>query len=476
MERDWMGAEVLEEMDEMVFIFGPTGEIRYGNRSAREKLNYTREELEGTNVTGLFWQEFQNGDGTFAPYDRDKLTEKKETVIYRKNSSCFPVTMHFFQLKSGQDCLLAEDVTWRNNMDVRIRKLKKEEEENRRERNEFTANVTHELRTPVNGIRGHVSTLLNVVEDESQRKTLEIILYCCDNMSAIIDNILDFSKMRAGKFSLDEREFDFYKMMDRVLSTHMAEIQKKELRLSVYMDEHIPQLVVGDELRIGQILNNLLSNAVKFTPVGQISVDVSRTMQLNDEIELFFMVKDTGIGVPKEKRDMLFESFKQADASITRRFGGTGLGLSIAKQLVEMMNGTIRVDSERGGGSCFSFNIKIHTSQNVSENPELNETFQRWNHITENQNRAADGDFGEFGVADDKEELDKRMEKLVLSIELGSWEKAETLAESIKVLTQINGTEDMKKPILQLQMAIRKENYEKSMAAYEKLKGKLGTG
>lgn len=473
MDREWMDAEVIEKMQEMVFIFGQTGEILYSNRSAMEKLDYTREELEGKNVTGLFWQEFQNGDGSFAPYDRDKLTGKPETVIYRKNSSCFPVAMHCFRLENGMDCLLAEDVTWRNNMDVRLRKLKEEEETNRRERNEFTANVTHELRTPVNGIKGHVSTLLEVIEDESQRKTLEIILYCCDNMSAIINNILDFSKMEAGKFSLDETEFDFYKMMDQVLSTHMAEIHKKELQLSVYMDEHIPQFVVGDALRIGQILNNLLSNAVKFTMVGQISVDVSKTMQMNDEIELFFMVKDTGIGVPKEKQDKLFESFKQADASITRRFGGTGLGLSIVKQLVEMMNGTIRVESEKGKGSCFSFNIKLRTSQSVNESPELNETFQKWKHFTEGKSQESGEVFGGFGAGSDQAELHKRMEKLVLSIELGSWEKAETLAESIKALTQKSGRDDMKKPILQLQMAIRKENYEKSIAAYEKLKTEL---
>lgn len=472
METSWNTSMVIEEMSEMVLIFDQEGKVLYGNRSLQEKLGYTLQELEENNLTRIFWQEFQTGSGEFASFSKEKLTERSETVMYRKNSSCFPVSFHCFSVGDGIDCLLAEDVTWRNNMDVRLRTLKEDEEINRKERNEFTANVTHELRTPVNGIKGHVLSLLNLIDDENQRKTLEIILNCCDNMSAIINNILDFSKMEAGEFTLDATEFDFYKLMDQVFSTHMAEIHKKELRFSAFIDENIPQFVIGDALRIGQILNNLLSNAVKFTLVGQISVDVSKTLQINDEVELFFMVKDTGIGVSKEDQDKLFQSFKQADASITRRFGGTGLGLSIAKQLVESMHGSIRVESEKGKGSCFSFNIKLRTSQNMNESRELSETFKTWGDFKAGQDPDSRGDFLDFGTDDNLTEIHKKMEKLVLSIELGSWDKAEMLAETVKALT-LGAEKDMKRPILQLEMAIRKENYEKSMAAYEKLKGML---
>ena len=237
----------------------------------------------------------------------------------------------------------------------------------------------------------------------------------------------------------------------------------------MYVDDNIPQFIIGDGLRIGQILNNLLSNAVKFTLMGQISVDISKTMQVNDEIELFFMVKDTGIGITKEQQDSLFESFNQADASITRRFGGTGLGLSITKQLVEMMNGTVHVKSEKGKGSAFSFNVRLHTSQNVNESQDLKDAFNKWNTLTGDMEEDASEDFMEFGSPDNVAEFEKRMEKLILSIELGSWEKAETLAESIKVLLQ-NGGKDFKNPILRMEMAVRKENYEKSMAACDKIK------
>lgn len=471
MYKDWADSAIMEETFEIIIVFDGTGNVLYGNRAARESLNYTEEELSKCSLAEIFRQEFQREDGSFQPFDVSVLAGREETALYRKNSSCFPAVIRLLSLGEDREVLLAEDVTYRKNMDNRIRQLKEEEETNKRVRNEFTANVTHELRTPVNGIKGHVTNLLESVQDEEQRRILEIILYCCDNMSAIINNILDFSKMEAGKFSLDENEFDFYKMMDGVLATHAAVINKKELRLSVYIDENIPQFVIGDALRIGQILNNLLSNAIKFTLVGQISVDVSRTMQAGDEVELFFMVRDTGIGISREEQDKLFQSFRQVDASITRRFGGTGLGLSITKQLVEMMNGTVHVESEKGKGSCFSFSVRLHTGSSAGDGRGLSEAYRQWTGSAEGSEEEQ-GNSTEFGTEGNRRELKKRMEKLVLSIELGSWDKAETLASTIKALAE--GAEgDVKRLILRMEMAIRKENYEKSMAAYGQLKEAL---
>lgn len=471
MEKEWMNETLMDEMFEIILIFEFSGKICYGNRSALEKLGYAKEELEQCNITNIFWQEFRTDSGEFLPFDEKKLLEIEETVMYRKNSACFPVALRYISTEDGMRYLMAEDITWRKNMDVRVRELKSEEEKNAKVRNEFIANVTHELRTPVNGIKGHVSTLLDHIEVEEQRKTLEIILYCCDNMSSIINNILDFSKMEAGKFSLDAEEFDFHQMMDQVIATHMAEVNKRELRLGVHMDENIPQYVIGDKLRIGQILNNLLSNAIKFTLVGQISIDVSKTMHMNDEIELFFMVKDSGIGISKEEQDKLFQSFNQADASITRRFGGTGLGLAITKQLVEQMNGSIHVESEKGRGSTFTFNIKLKTNEEMDEKQDrdLNETYSKWSNLTMGMRETSQTDYLEFGSEENQKEIRKRMEKLVLSIELGSWDKAETLAETIKALVKDAGDE-LKKPILQMTMGIRKENHDRSIKAYEQLR------
>lgn len=473
MEFEWINPRIVEETIEIVLVFNDEGQILFANRTACTKLDYGKEELLEENLTRIFRQEFQNERGGYFSFAKERLFRKTEAAMYRKNSSCFSANVRFFNADTpGSYCLLAEDITGQKDTDTRIRQLREEGEQNHRLKTEFTANVTHELRTPVNGIKGHVLTLLDKVQDEEERKTLEIILYCCDNMSAIINNILDFSKLEAGKFTIEEKEFDFYRMMDRAMATHVATINKKELHLYVYIDDKIPQYIIGDELRLIQILNNLLSNAVKFTTIGFISIDVSKTMQINDEVELFFMIKDSGIGISVEEQDWLFQSYSQADATITRRFGGTGLGLTITKQLVEMMNGTIYVESQKGKGSTFSFYVKLHTSQNLATDQEKQEIYEKWSAFTAETEDDEEGDFFKFGEDANRNQIWKRMEKLVLSIELGAWDKAEALAETIKNLVK-NADGDLGKLVLRMEMAIRKENYAKSIEMYERVKEAL---
>ena len=212
MEFEWLGSEIAEKTIEVVLAFNENGSILYGNRSAKEKLKYTEGELRKYNMTQIFRQEFQKEDGGYFPFQKEKLFEKTETAMYRKNSSCFLANIRCFYTETGGIYyLIAEDITGQKDTDTRIRQLKEEGENNRRIRNEFTANITHELRTPVNGIKGHVTALMDTIEDQEQRKTLEVILYCCDNMSSIINNILDFSKLEAGKLTLEQKEFDFYR-------------------------------------------------------------------------------------------------------------------------------------------------------------------------------------------------------------------------------------------------------------------------
>ncbi len=467
MELKWLNSQIVEKTAELVLIFNEKGEILFGNRASTEKLEYTKEELIKCSMRQIFRQDFPEEKGERTKFDRKKLETREETAMYRKNSSCFSVKIRIFPTEEPEVyMLMAEDISSQMDVNIRIRKLKEEEEKNQRARNEFTANVTHELRTPVNGIKGHVMSLLDTVQDSEQRRTLELILYCCDNMSAIINNILDFAKLETGKFTIEEKEFDFYKMMDRVIATHSAEINKKELRFSVAVDDKIPQFVIGDELRVVQILNNLLSNAIKFTTMGYVGITVSRTMQQNDEIELFFMVKDSGIGISKKEQDRLFQSFTQADASITRRFGGTGLGLVITKQLVELMHGDIQVESEKGKGSTFSFSIKLKTSQNINETH--NEVYESWLDFIREENKNEGEEFSEEEELDEGEELKKRLDKLAMSLEMGAWDKAEMLASTIKTL--VKKDEDMKKAVLRMEMAIRKSNYEKSMDMYANVK------
>lgn len=458
-DKEWLSSRIADETIELVLVFEDEGGIIWANEAACQKLEYESPDLTGCSMKQIFRQDFREQE----PFDRLKLTEKKETAAYRKNGSCFPVHVRTFPGKEeGTYILLAEDIADRKSMDMRSKRMRQDEEENLRARNDFVSNVTHELRTPVNGIRGHASTLLDEVGDE-QRKTLELILHCCNNMSAIIDNILDYGKLGSGKFTIDEKEFDFYKMMDRAIATHMAEINKKELRLNLDVDQTIPQFLVGDELRLVQIINNLLSNAIKFTMIGSVGVVVSRTEQTADEVELFFMVKDSGIGMTQKEQDKLFQSFTQADASITRRFGGTGLGLAITKQLVELMRGSIQVESEKGKGSTFSFSVRLKTGSTEGGAASY-KGYEGLISFAKDNGRTDEDDFSRFGEPANKEELKKRMEKLVLSIELGTWDKAEVLASTVKELVK-NSDDEMRRLVLRMEMAIRKSNYEKSIAA-----------
>lgn len=457
-----MSALIAHETVELVLAFNEGGNILWANQTAADKLEYERDSLTECDIKQIFRQEFRNAD--VRPFEKLQPGELQEMAAYRQNGSCFPVRVRAFSGKEeGIRILLAEDISDRKNMDLRSRKIRQDEEENIRVRNDFVSNVTHELRTPVNGIRGHATTLLDGVDGE-QKKTVELILYCCDNISAIINNILDYGKLGSGKFTIEEKEFDFYTMMDRVIATHMAEINKKELRLNVEVDQKIPQFLVGDELRLVQILNNLLSNAVKFTMIGSVGIVAGKTKQTQDEVELFFMVKDSGIGMTQKEQDKLFQSFTQADASITRRFGGTGLGLAITKQLVELMQGSIQVESEKGKGSTFSFSVRMKLGKSGDAGSAPQGAYQSLISLAGEPQQDQEGDFSRFGEPANKEELKKRMDKLVLSIELGTWDKAEVLASTVKELVK-NSDDEMRRLVLRMEMAIRKSNYQKSIDA-----------
>ena len=469
MEIEWLNSRIADETMELVLLFNEEGSILYGNQTAAAKLEYDGDKLEKCSMSQIFRQDFPNSPDGFITFVKKSMKGVKEMTMYRSNNSCFSVNVRIFpEDKTDAYLLLAEDISAQKNMNMRIRELKEREDDNNRARNEFTANVTHELRTPVNGIKGHVLELLEEIEDPLQKKTLDIILSCCDNMSTIINDVLDFAKLESGKFAIDEKPFDFQEMMDKVIATHSAVVNKKELHMSVDIDDKIPRKLIGDELRLTQILNNLLSNAIKFTMVGYVNVVVGMTRRVNDEVELFFMVRDSGIGISQKEQDRLFQSFSQVDASITRRFGGTGLGLAITKQLVELMHGDIHVESEKGKGSAFSFSVKLKSEQVLDE--AQSQVYVNWaEYVKDGENGSVDS-LMQFGEEENRKELKKRMDKLVLSIEMGAWDKAELLASTLKALMESAGDEELKRMVLRMEMAIRKSNYDKSVEMYGKLK------
>lgn len=239
---------------------------------------------------------------------------------------------------------------------------KKRAQEAARVKSEFLANMSHELRTPLNGVIGFTRQMLKTQLTSSQVDYLQTIERSANNLLSIINDILDFSKLEAGKLLLENIPFEFQESLEEVVALQATSAHEKGLELTLRIDPKIPVGLIGDPLRIQQILTNLVGNSIKFTERGNIDISVELRTQRDDSVELQFMVRDTGIGISERQQAQLFQAFSQADASISRRYGGTGLGLVITQKLVVQMGGEISLTSRLHQGSSFWFTIRLGTT------------------------------------------------------------------------------------------------------------------
>jgi PAS domain S-box-containing protein len=349
----------------IIWVTDAAGRTRLANRICHEFFGAMFEQADG-GQSRLLIHPHDHADyaGKFLRAVRERAPFRAEARVRRSDGEWRWISSYAEpRLSLNGEFLghvgISPDITDRKQSEEALQKAKDAAEGANRSKSEFLANMSHEIRTPMNGVIGLTELALDSDLTREQRGYLDGVKDSADSLLRILNDILDFSKIEAGKLEFETIEFDLRQMVDAMLKVLGIRAAGKNLELACDFAPNVPSTVLGDPGRLRQILINLTGNAIKFTEHGEVVIRVERLSESAGEVELHFSVKDTGIGIPRNKQQHVFRAFSQADSSLTRKFGGTGLGLTISSHLVELMGGRIWLESQEGAGSTFHFTVRM---------------------------------------------------------------------------------------------------------------------
>ncbi|MBZ9630869.1 response regulator [Salegentibacter sp. LM13S] len=366
-----------------VVEFRPDGTIISINHNFEESSGYTESELLGSHHKILLTPaDYEVNNQIWESLALGKHKTGRERIIH-KDGSEFYLQASYNPIQDLEGNVvkvvkISQDITKEIEAEISLQKAKEMAENLNEQKDNFIANVSHEIRTPIHAILGFTDLLLENENDSHKVNYLNAVKVAGDSLLFIVNDILDLSKMEAGLLQIDKDVFNVRDTINRVFSILHLKAHQKKIGFELYIDPDVPELLNGDKNRLSQVLINLLGNAIKFTSSGSVKLGVSKLKETSDQVILNFKVSDTGIGISKDKLDTVFQRFSQAEENTSQKYGGTGLGLNISKQLIEKQEGYIEVKSEPGKGTDFIFGIPFEKAIEIASISAVNsEEIQR---------------------------------------------------------------------------------------------------